>query len=394
MKNHREKTSLRQLLSKPNMRNRVCVQEQSGTVFAAVVAMFVISTLVLSLPAIAAEAPGPVKPVEVKQALADLGKRLFFDTRLSGDGELACASCHQPEKGFADGKQLSDAYPGSLGFRNTPTLINVAQRAVWFHDGRMGTNLNDVTREMITETYLMNMDMRLMQERLKQDPEYVKMFDAAGLGEPSNGGVRNAIPEYLKTLISKNAPYDVGTLSQSAARGQSIFMGKGGCIACHTGDRFTDDKPHNTGVSENNSIFEDPLRHITFVTFAKFMGIGNYMNLRRDVGAHVVTNRSDRTDYGRFITPTLRELNYTAPYMHNGTLQSLDEVVSFYNEGGGDDINKDPRLKPLFLSEREQQDLVGFLQSLSGDPLTSNTYVVDDVDTDYVPIKSWRKTNN
>lgn len=360
----------------------------------AISACLSLALVVESPQARAADMPGPVKAVKVKQALADLGKRLFFDTRLSGDGELACASCHQPEKGFTDGMELSDAYPGTLGFRNTPTLINSAQREVWFHDGRIGTNLNDVTREMITETYLMNMDMRLMQERLKQDPVYVKMFKAAGMSEPSNGGVRNAIPEYLKTLVSRNAPYDTGKMSVSAKRGQEIFAGKGGCLSCHSGNRFTDDKPHNTGVPENDKIFENPLRHITFVTFGKFMGIGNYMNLRRDVGAHVVTNYADKTDYGQFITPTLRELKFTAPYMHNGTLRSLQEVVTFYNEGGGDDFNKDTHLKPLFLSEREQSDLVDFLEALTGDPLTSKTYVADEIDTDYVPIKSWRKTKN
>ena len=95
-----------------------------------------------------------------------LGKRLFFDSRLSGDTQLSCASCHQPEKGYSDGLAMGRAHPGSLHFRNTPTLINAALRDSWMHDGRMGTNLNDVTREMLTETYLMNMDMRLMQEPL------------------------------------------------------------------------------------------------------------------------------------------------------------------------------------------------------------------------------------
>jgi len=155
--------------------------------------------------------------VNAKQAA--LGKRLFFDKRLSGDIAISCATCHIPEKGFSDGLALSKAYPGSNGFRNTPTLINTGLKAAWFHDGRLGTNLNDVTREMITETYMMNMDMRLMQERVKQDPVYVKMFKDAGLGEPSNGGVRKAIPQYLKTLTSRGSPFDKGKMSASAKRG-------------------------------------------------------------------------------------------------------------------------------------------------------------------------------
>ncbi|MHA1566681.1 MAG: cytochrome-c peroxidase, partial [Alphaproteobacteria bacterium] len=250
------------------------------------------------VPALTATAQefGPVSPFEVNAAQAELGKRLFFDKRLSGDAALSCASCHVPEKGFADGLSLSAAYPGSKGFRNTPTLINSARKAAWFHDGRLGTNLNDVTREMITETYLMNMDMRLMQERLKQDPVYVEMFDKAGYGEPSNGGVRKAIPEYLKTLISRGSPFDTGQISESAQRGLALFNGKAGCVQCHSGPRWSDDKPHNIGVPENTEIFTDPLRHVTYVTFGSFMGIENIMNIRRDVGAHIRTHKADGSD--------------------------------------------------------------------------------------------------
>ncbi|SHF20131.1 cytochrome c peroxidase [Ruegeria intermedia] len=350
-------------------------------------------TLSVVLPVHHAQAdePGPVEPIEFNPALAELGKRLFFDPRLSGDTELSCASCHQPDKGFTDGQALSDAYAGNLHFRNVPTLINSAKRAAWFHDGRIGTNLNDVTRESITETYSMNMDMRLMQERLKQDPVYVEMFAAAGLGEPSNGGVRKAIPEYLKTLISRGAPFDTGEMSQDAKDGYVIFKAKG-CNSCHSGERFTDDKPHNIGVPENPEIWSTPERHITFVAMMKFLGLENYMNVRQDPGAYIRTHQPET--YGGFITPTLRELTHTAPYMHNGTMETLADVVAFYNEGGGDDPNKDPRLKPLGLSEWEQRKLVAFLESLSGDPLTGPEFVVEEIDTDYEPIENWLEAVN
>ena len=263
------------------------------------------------------------------------------------------------------------------------------------HDGRIGTNLNDVTREMITETYIMNMDMRLMQERLKQDPVYVEMFEAAGYGEPSNGSVRKAIPEYLATLISKNAPFDTGTMSESATRGQSLFEGKAGCISCHNGPRLTDDKAYNTAVPTNPEIWSDPMRHMTFVSFAKFMGISNYMNIRRDVGAQLITNPADRSDVGKFNTPTLRELKQTAPYMHNGMIATLPEVVAFYNAGGGEDVNKDERIKPLGLSDAEQADLVAFLEALSGDPLTGPEHVwKDEIPTGYPVIDDWRNVSN
>ena len=336
---------------------------------------------------------GHIEAPKVDAAKAALGKRLFFDVRLSGDASISCATCHQPEHGFTDGKPLSAAYPGSKGFRNTPTLINTALAANWFHDGRIGTNLNDVTRENLTEDYIMNMDMRLMQERVKQDPVYVKMFDEAGYGEPSNGSIRKAIPEYLKTLISANAPFDTGEMSDSAKRGQELFTGKAGCVQCHSGPLLTDEDRHVLGVPENPEIWSDPMRHMTYAAFASFMGVENFMNIRRDAGAYIWDHRPEMM--GSFITPTLRELKYTAPYMHNGTMDTLEDVVAFYNAGGGDDPNKDAQLKPLGLSDDEQKDLVAFLEALSGDPLTGPDHVWQDpIPTDYPAIENWREQTN
>lgn len=338
---------------------------------------------------------GPVPKAEVDAAKANLGKRLFFDARLSGDAAISCSSCHNPAKGFTDGLPLAKAYPGSDGFRNAPTLINTALKAAWFHDGRLGTNLNDVTRESITETYNMNMDMRLMQERVKQDPIYVEMFKAAGYGEPSNGSIRKAIPEYLKTLTSRGSDFDKGSMSASAQNGFELFKGKAGCSDCHSGNRFTDDTPHNTSVPENPEIWSNPMRHLTYVSFAMFMGIENYMNIRRDVGAHVRSHKVDGTDIGKFMTPSLRELTYTAPYMHNGMIGSLKDVVAFYNAGGGDDVNKDARVKPLGLSDAEQADLVAFLTALSGDPLTGEEFVwPEKVNVNYKPYDNWVEISN
>jgi len=356
-------------------------------------ALLGLATAVSSIDA-NADAFGPVTPIKADAKKAALGKRLFFDKRLSGDTAISCSTCHMPSKGFGDGLALSKAYPGSDGFRNTPTLINTAKKAAWFHDGRLGTNLNDVTREMITETYIMNMDMRLMQERIKQDPVYVKMFMEAGYGEPSNGSIRKAIPEYLKTLTSRGAPFDSGKMSVAAKSGFDLFNGKAGCAACHSGPRFTDDMPHSLGVPENPEIWRDPRRHLTFVTYAKFMGVENYMNLRRDIGAGIRSHKVDGSDDGKFMTPTLRELKYTAPYMHNGTFKTLGAVVDFYNRGAGK-TNIDPRLKPLGLSKEERANLVDFLEALSGDPLTGPEHVwPDKISTNYEPIADWLKAKN
>ncbi|WP_299404942.1 cytochrome c peroxidase [uncultured Roseobacter sp.] len=351
-----------------------------------------VCVLVLGASAGAAQDVTPDPAIEVDAARAELGKRMFYDTRLSGDTSLSCASCHQPDKAFTDGEALSQAYTGAGHFRNAPTLANVGFREAWMHDGRLGTNLNDVAREMITETYLMNMDMRIMQERMKQDPVYRAMFAAAGMSEPSNGGARNALMDFMKTIQSRNAPFDTGEMSAAATRGQGIFEGKGGCAACHSGARFTDDKPHNTGVPTNPDIWSDPLRHSAFVTYAKFMGVENYMNLREDLGAYVRTHREEtkRT----FLTPSLRELKYTAPYMHNGTFATLADVVDFYDEGGGNDTAKDTRLQPLGLVPSEKADLIAFLESLSGDSFDTDAYVWREDDYDYELIENWREQPN
>jgi len=354
---------------------------------------FVVS-FILPASTVVAHETGPVEAIKVDAKKAALGKRLFFDKRLSGDASQSCATCHIPEKGFSDGLALSKAYPGSEGFRNTPTLINTALKAAWFHDGRLGTNLNDVTRESLTEDYVMNMDMRIMQERVKQDPVYLTMFKDAGYGEPSNGSVRKAIPEYLKTLTSRGAPFDTGTMSAAAKRGSRVFHAKK-CDSCHTGPRFTDDQPHNTGVPNNPDIWSDPMRHHTYVAFGLFMGIENIFNLRRDVGAHVRSHKADRSDVGMFMTPTLRELKYTAPYMHNGMIKTLADVVAFYNNGGGIDANKDKAMKSLGMSADDQADLVAYLESLSGDPLTSAEHVwKDKIPANYAAIADWLKTPN
>ena len=351
-----------------------------------------VGVLLLSSSALAQEAVTPAEPLKVNAARAELGKRLFFDYRLSGDTSLSCASCHQPDKAFTDGEPLSAAYSGAAHFRNTPTLANVGYREAWMHDGRLGTNLNDTAREMITETYLMNMDMRIMQERLKQDPVYMEMFKAAGMSEPSNGGARNALMDFMKTIQSRNAPYDTGKMSDAAKRGQAIFEGKAQCTACHSGERLTDDQPHNTGVPNNPDIWADPERHSAFVTYAKFFGVPNYMNLREDLGAYI-RNHRDETRRS-FLTPTLRELTYTAPYMHNGVFATLEEVVDFYDAGGGDDDLKDARLKPLGLVPSEKADLVAFLESLSGDSFDVEAYVWRKDDYGYALIEDWRNVPN
>ncbi|MBL6934272.1 MAG: photosynthetic protein synthase I [Alphaproteobacteria bacterium] len=345
--------------------------------------------------------PLPAKKAP-KASMVEMGKRLFFDARISGDGAVSCAFCHDPAQGFGkstdkNGKpqRLSEAYPGTNHFRNAPTLVNTTYKedfasVGWAWDGHMGANLNDVMRNEITETAIMNMDMRIMHERMKQDPVYVKMCQENFGGECSSGKARKALVAFLKTLVSKDAPFDTGKMSDAAQRGQALFEGKAKCIQCHNGPYLSDGTPHNTGVAEDLEIFRDPVRHITYRSILHNHGVPNMGIWRRDVGYFLVSK--DYADVGKFITPTLRELKYTAPYMHNGMIATLGDVVDFYNGGGGKDDPLATELQPLGLGDQEKKDLVAFLESLSSS--TPVTVKVENVPQKYKPIKDWLNVHN
>lgn len=324
----------------------------------------------------AAEKLAPLRdPPEVNAAQAKLGMYLFFDERLSGDNGLACAYCHQPEKAWADGQALSDGYPGSPYFRNSPTLMNVVFKKQFYWDGRLsGADLPTQVRDAITEAHFMNTDGRLLQERMKQVPEYVALFEQAfGKGDPSFGRILNAVAAFVRTLVSRNAPFDrylkgeQTALTDIAKQGLTLFTGKAGCIQCHGGPILSDGKYHALGVPENPNIIQEPERHITLRRFYRTLGVPNAVNLRVDVGRYAVTK--EQKDWKAFRTPTLRELKGTAPYMHNGTLATLEDVVEFYNQGGGSATPKSPLLRSLALEQSEKRALVAFLESLSGDPI-------------------------
>jgi len=372
------------------------------------VAVAALAAAILALgaaPAGAGDYP-PIGPLPAKKAprpgLVEMGKRLFFDARISGDGAISCASCHDPAQGFTtqtdkEGRPqvLSDAYPGTKYFRNAPTLINTVYKedfsdVGWAWDGRMGANLNDVTRDQITETMIMNLDMRLMHERMKQDPVYVKMCAENFNGECSSGKGRKALVAFMRTLVSRDAPFDSGKLSAAAERGRELFEGKARCITCHNGPYFSDGKPHNTGVPENLEVFRNPMRHLTYRSVITNHGVPKADIWRRDVGYFLVSK--DYGDVGKFITPTLRELKYTAPYMHNGVIATLAEVVEFYDQGGGHDDPLPNELEPLGLSAAEKQDLVAFLESLSS--ATPVTVERVKIPQKYQPLKGWNEAKN
>jgi cytochrome c peroxidase len=306
-------------------------------------------------------------------AMVALGRQLFFDNRLAGDWGSSCATCHNPAKGFGDGKALSAGYTSMEYFRNSPTLINTRYRVRFMWDGRLdGADAGTAVRDMVTEAHFMNADGRIVQERLKQIPDYVKLWeDAFGKGsDPYGPRMFNAIGAFLQTLESKNAPFDRfakgddSALGAEAKLGLQVFNGKGQCVQCHNGPIGSDGKFHRLGVPEHSDVLKDPLRTITMLRHYSTSGMPNYMAARTDVGFYAISK--DPKDIGRFQTPSLRELKYTAPYMHNGVFGTLEEVVDFYDRGGG---GKGTDLKPLGLTADEKKALVAFLLTLSGDEI-------------------------
>lgn len=302
--------------------------------------------------------------------MIELGKYFFFDSRISGDWGVSCASCHDPKKGWGDGMALSAGYPSMEYFRNSPTILNAKHRQRFLWDGRLdGSDAGTLVRDMITEAHTMNMDSRLMQERLQQVPEYEALWKKWRKDDINGMRVFNVIGEFVKSLETTNAPFDKfkkgdeSVLTAEQKEGYALFKGKAACASCHNGPIGSDGKLHNTGVPENPEVLKNPLRTITMLRHYATSGMPNYMNARTDVGAYAITKKPE--DKGKFQTAQLRDLKYTAPYMHNGMFKTLDEVVAFYNQGGG----KGSVLKPLNLSAGEQKALVAFLLSLSGDPV-------------------------
>jgi cytochrome c peroxidase len=305
-------------------------------------------------------------------AMVELGRYLFFDQRLSGDAAVSCATCHDPKKGWSDGQALSKGYPASEYFRNSSSIINTRHRGRFMWDGRLdGSDPGTLVRDMVTEAHTMQADGRLVQERLKQVPEYVAMWEKAiGKGsDPYGPRMFGAVAEFLRSIESRNVPFDrhlkgdAAALGPQAKEGLALFTGKAGCIQCHHGPTLSDSKLHRLGVPENPDVWNEPLRAITMLRHYSTSGMPNYMNARTDVGLYAITK--DERDIGKFLTPGLRDLRYTAPYMHNGIFTTLEEVVDFYNRGGG----PGGVLKPLGLTDAEKQALLAFLDSLSGDPV-------------------------
>lgn len=335
-------------------------------------------TVGMSVAALSAQAQGAAADLEAlpeakpgNATMIELGKYFFFDNRLAGDWGVSCAGCHNPEKGWGDGQALSAGYTSMEYFRNAPTILNARLQKRFLWDGRLdGSDAGTLVRDMINEAHTMNMDGRLMQERLKQVPEYDALWKQWRPGDDINGmRVFNVIGEFIKTIETTNAPFDkfkkgdAAALNDEEKSGYALFKGKANCISCHNGPIGSDGGLHRTGVPEHPDVLANPLRTITMLRHYATSGMPNYMNARTDVGAYAITK--DKRDIGKFRTAQLRDLKHTAPYMHNGVFATLEEVIDFYDRGGGEGSE----LKPLALSDSDKRALKAFLLTLSGDPV-------------------------
>jgi cytochrome c peroxidase len=308
----------------------------------------------------------PLTPEKV-----ELGKKLFFDRRLSGDGTMACATCHNPETGYSDALPISLSYPTTKNWRNAPAIINLAYNSAFFWDGRAVT-MEEQALFPVMSAFEMNQNLDFLEEELKEVPEYVKAFQDVFGGEINRERVGMALAAFQKTIVSKDSPLDkflsgdTTALSAIQKEGYDIFTGKGQCSVCHNGANLTDNKFYNTGAPENSAVLNDAGIAATRRFTAKVSGYKAYRTLTEDPGRYLVTK--DRNDWKAFRTPSLRELALTGPYMHNGVFSSIEEVIKFFNKGGGDDPNKAPLLQPLNLSDDERLALEVFLlEALKGD---------------------------
>jgi cytochrome c peroxidase len=312
------------------------------------------------------------------EAKVKLGKMLFFDTRLSGDGSTSCATCHDPQMGWGDGGEISRGYPGSIHWRNSQTIINSAYYPKLFWDGS-SNSLEAQAEAAATGNLAGNVDPMMAEERLAQIPDYIKLFKQAfGNDRPLFSDAMKAIAAYERDEpISRNVPFDkfvkgeANAISDEAKKGLALFQGKAGCIQCHNGPMFTDFDYHNLGVPRQKLFEQNPLLQaaLRYQHFSKGTKESVYRNADRDLGLYYVTKRDEDKD--KFRTPSLRYISFTPPYMHNGVFFTLEEVIDFYNTGGGTELptKKDLRMKPLNLTKEEKKALVAFLETLSGDEI-------------------------
>jgi len=305
-----------------------------------------------------------------------LGEQLYFDKRLSASGTVSCALCHDPANAFTDQEAFSTGASNNQGTRNAPTILNAMFSNRLFWDGR-AASLEEQAKQPLTNPAEMGMgSYDLVVARVSAIPEYQKTFRRVfGRAGVTIETIAKAIAAYERTQLSGNSQFDRfisgddSAISAAQKRGWKLFSGKAKCIECHSFSAqspfFTDFKFHNTGIGLTYSKFESLAGRAKQVT----PGVGAadlaHKTEFSELGRFLVTRRS--ADIAAFKTPTLRDVELTRPYMHNGAFKTLLDVVKFYNQGGEKNPYLDKKMQPLNLSDDELSDLVEFLRSLTSD---------------------------
>lgn len=334
----------------------------------------------LGLPELVIPEDNPLNMAKVA-----LGRKLFMDRRLSHNNTISCAMCHVPEQGFTINELArSVGIEGRSHRRNAPTVVNAAFMQRLFHDGREPILEDQVIDPLVAFNEMGNPAIGYVVEKIGQLPDYDGMFEAAFGGKVTLDRLTKAIATYERTLVSGNSPFDrymyggdKQAMSTSQINGMKVFTGKGRCIACHTmGEKnalFTDQKFHNTGIGYHaNNVPYDKTNNTMPLQLAPGIIVEADLTLvdeasediPNDVGRFEITENPD--DRWAYKTPTLRNVALTAPYMHDGSLMTLEDVVEFYDRGGEQNPLLDPLLTPLGLTDAEKQDLVAFLKALTG----------------------------
>jgi cytochrome c peroxidase len=300
--------------------------------------------LPLALTLWSALSTAPLQPLRPPDALSsgdpriELGRRLFFDTRLSGDGKLSCATCHDPRKRFSDGRVVALGRNQVRLKRNSPALLNLEARGPYLWDGRAAT-LEEQALLPLMDPNEMAKDLPALERELAADPEYVARFQKAfGSLGVTRVTIARALAAFERTLVSAGSRYDrylegdTSALTEEEVRGMRVFSGKGECTTCHGGPLLTDNGFHNVGVAG-----DDPGRP--------------------EAGA---------VPRATFKTPSLRDVARTAPYFHDGSAATLEEVIEHYANGGDPRARGTHDIHPLDLTASEKRELAAFLRSLDG----------------------------
>lgn len=340
----------------------------------------------LGLPPIPIPTDNPQSPEKII-----LGKKLFEDKRFSSTAEVSCATCHDPAKAFTDSPlATSKGIRGLTGTRNAPTVINAAYLKSQFWDGRSPSLEDQAIHPFVNPIEMGLPNHNPILSIVRSDPDYAQAFktvfgkegDAVTLKE-----VTQAIASFERTVLSGDSPFDryyfggnKEAMSPAAIRGFQVFLGQGRCVSCHVIEQnqalFTDHRFHNIGVGINR-IQDDVPRLAGAFLEAKARGVDIDVTVLSDkksseLGRFTITDQFD--ELGAFKTPTLREVARTAPYMHDGSLKTLSEVVEHYNNGGVSDPKTKVNdhlsggIRPLGLSGQQKSDLVAFLEALSSTP--------------------------